>query len=197
MNEQELFKKVHNDLLGYVDTDLKNRCAGWGLNTYELLKRNNRLLGNTDTRDEGVFIYAVSTAVIVGEFGKIAFGDYFPDEHEFDLGLLGLEFDDVKGYLDDYPDINPIHLEELRRGNYVKLEDIWGTICGYKREIHKELIEIYKKQIKEDPNQYIFTSLLRIYEEIEMNDDDIQHRLSMTSAQETGAYTYVSNSFQW
>lgn len=197
MNERELFKKVHNELLDYVGTGLKNRCAGWGLNTYELLKKNKRLLGTTDTLDEGMFIYAVSTAVIVGEFGKFAFGDYFPDDHEFDLDLFGLVFEDIKGYLDGYPDIDPIHLEKLCLGNYVKLEDIWGTMCEYKREMHKALTGIYKEQIKEDPDYYIFTSLLRIYEEIDTNDEDTRYIPSMTNAQEIGAYTYVSNSFQW
>ena len=197
MNEQELFKKVHNELLDYVNTDLKNRCADWGLNIHELLKKNKRFLGTTDTHDEGVFIYAVSTAVIIGEFGKLAFGDYFPDEHQFDLDLLGLKFNDVEGYLDDYPDIDPIHLEELRIGNYVNMDDIRGTIFEYNREIHKALIEIYKEQTEEDPDHHIFTSLLRIYEEIETNDGDTQYYIpSMTNTQKMEAYAYVSNGFQ-
>lgn len=200
MKEQELFKKVYDQVLDY-DGKLISRCAEWGLNTYNILKINGRLLGTMDAEDkDGVFIYAVSTAVAVGLFGKIAFGGYFPDEHEFDLDLLNLRFDDIKGYLDGYPDIDQARFEQLRAGNYVNLTDIWATIFEYNKETHKGLYEYYKKQGETDstlPDYAIFESLVSIFERKDEEEEGVVISPFQGTEGEMESYLYVSQGFSY
>ena len=99
MSERELFRRAYYELLDYADTEFKDRCAEWGLNILNLVKKSGRLLGTPDTNDkELVFMHAVSTAFIVGKFGGFAFGDYFSNESEINLEKLLLKPNDIYFY---------------------------------------------------------------------------------------------------
>lgn len=198
MIKEQIFRVVFEQMLDYGDSALIGRCAKWGLDTYELLEKNNWTLGTMDTHDESVFIYAVSTAFIVGKFGKFAFNDYFSEETEFDLTLLELHFDDIRGYLDGYHDVEQTHFEKLNAGNYVNLDDFRGTVSEYQEEIYKGLMEIYKLQGRSDPTlatHAIYESLMNIFEEQDTETKEVIAP-SMSASNELAAYSYVDQGFQ-
>jgi len=197
MNKEQLFKRVFDQVLDYTDRGLLGRCAKWGLNTYDLLEKNKMILGTTDTRDAGIFIYAVSTAVIVGELSNRAFGDHnFFDEHEFDITLLDLHFEDIKGYLDGYPDVDPAFLEKLRTGSYLHFYDFSGTVAEYKKEIYKGLVETYKLQGQSDPDYKIYESLMKIFEEQGAKTKEVFVQPTSFSG-ELSAHAYIGAGFDY
>lgn len=200
MTKEQLFLCVFEQMLDYSDGALIEKCSRWGLDTYEFLEKNKRILCMADTCDESVFIYAVSTAVIVGEFGNRAFGDHnLFDEHEFDLTLLDLHFDDIKGYMDGYPDIEQTHFKKLSIGNYVNFDDLRETVLEYTQEIHKDLIEIYKLPGQPDstlPTHAIYESLINIFEEQDVETKEVLTP-SMSTSNELSAYSYVGQGFQY
>lgn len=200
MTKEQLFQGVFEQMLDYGDSALLERCAKWGLNIYELLEKNKRILSTMDTHDESVFIYAAGTAVIVGEFGNRAFGDHnLFDGHELDLASLELPLDDIRGYMDGYPDIEQTHFEKLSSGNYVNLDDIKGTVLEYQEEIYKGLMEIYKLQGQTDSadaTRLIYESLINIFEEQDTETKEVLTP-SMSASNELSAYSYVEQGFQY
>ena len=165
----KLYKQVYDQVLDYADAEFLSRLVRWGWDTHKILKTSGRLIGTIDTQDnDSVFIYATSTAVIVGEFGRFAFGqgNYFPDGCEINLTSLGLELGDIKGYLNDHPDIDQSTIGGTYRDDfYIELQDIWETIFEYNKDTHKTLYEYYKKQGKENPNFEIYRSLIAAFDE--------------------------------
>lgn len=197
MNRLKLFEQIYGEILDYSDRDTISLCAKRGLDTFELLEKSGRSLLSTNTRDDSAFIYAVSTAVIVGQFGNIAFGDHnLFEEHEIDLAPLHLEVEDIKGYLDGYPDtISVLRFETLRDSGHINMQDIWETIFEYNKETHRGLCEFYKQQGKEDPNYEIYSSLVKIFETRDEDGEIIMPNFA--SGGETGALAFVSIGFQW
>ena len=141
-------------------------------------------------------MYAVATAIIISKFAEGAFNDYFDDdaiiETIIDLDLLGMDFEEIRGFLDD--GIAPERLKLLKDTNSVELRDIRTAIWEWKSDIHKTLVEIYKEYREKDPNYRIFVSLLNLYK----NTDErgVFYR-SMTDIQKQEAYGFVSGGFEW
>ena len=187
MEEFKLYKQIYDQVLDYADAEFISRLVRWGLNTHKLLKINGRLLETIDTQDnDSMFIYAASTAVIIGEFGRFAFGqgNYFPDGCEINLTSLDLELGDIKGYLNGYPDIDPSTIGGMYRGDYyIDLQDIWETIFEYNKDTHKNLYEHYKKQGGKDPNFEIYRSLIVAFD--------------ATMEGGFGGYNFVTEHFQY
>ena len=194
MFKHEFYNVIYRATLDYADDKVIERCAKWGLDTFELLKQHKLIITASDNERGTDFMYAVTTAMIVGEFGNFCFDDNCSDESEIDLGDVELELDDVKEYLNE--DTDDERREELRRMNYVNIQDIWMAIQKRKREIHKSLVKIYTEKKEEDPDYAIFTSLVEIFEEKGEEVDEIIAPYS-NSGQEMDAYEYIRAGFQY
>lgn len=184
MNKKKSFQCVFKQTLDNGDESFIKKCAKWGLDTLKTLEQNGRVVVAVGGEHGNNFIYAVTTAVIVGEFGFLAFNNYFLNEIEIDLERTGLVFDDVEIYIDDT--VPNKRREELRKGNFVNLQDIWSTVQEWKQEINHSLIDIYKRQDKWNPIDYIFTHIEDIFDQ---KDDRMDRRLS--------SYLYVEQGFQY
>ena len=193
---KKLFFDVFGQILDYADPAVIKKCTRWGLEQYAQLEKHKKLIATGNTSDYGHFIYGIAFAVIVGEFAKRAFNDYFWDECEIDLNALGLNFRDIEGYMEE--DMSTERRDELRKGNYVCLQDIWSAIQEWKRHMYKELTEIYKAENKEEtdptlPGYAIYETLLKIFERV---DEDGISFISISTSGEMAAYSYVNEGFQ-
>lgn len=194
MNKEQLFQSVFGMILDYGGSALIEKCAKWGLDTLEMLEKNERVFIAGGGERGNDFIYAVTTAFIVGEFGKISFNDHFSEETEIELGGLGLEFEDVEAYLDD--DVPSERLEELRKGNYVRLDDIRSAVQEWKKETHGEMVTFNTKKGEKEPIDAIYGSLVAIFEQ---KDEETGGVFSPTTSpsQELAGYSYVRSGFQY
>lgn len=207
MTRKDIFTSVFDQMLGYSERDFKQKCASWGLEQYALLKEHKKILAGGNTSDNGVFIYGAAFAVIVGEFGHFAFNDHFLvemglPESEIELDLLGLDFRDIEGYVEE--DMSEDRRDQLQRANIVNLQDIWSSVCEWQKDIYQSLTEIYKIKYQEKgetdptlPDYAIFESLVAIFERKDEKDEGVV--ISPFSGHGAGAemraYEYVSSGF--
>ena len=194
MSEQELYKQVHNQILDYADKGIISRSAAWGYAVQQELAKHKRELVQSGAEGGSDFMYAVATAVIIGEFAKRAFNDYFSDEVSIDLDLLDMDFKQIRGFI--AKDIETDRLALLERENAVGLQDMWVVICEWKQHIHQSLMDICKEQGKGDPIAYIFTPLLSVFEYKDEETEEMITR-SQSTSQEISAYSYVSEGFRY
>ncbi len=180
MTEQELYKNVHDQVLDYADDDVIGRAARWGLSIQKTLEQNGRLLVQAGAEGSSVFMYAVVTAVIVGEFAKSAYNDYFSDEAGIDLDLLDMDFQQIRGFLEN--DIAQDRYDFLDGGNAVGLQDMWAAIHEWKADTYQSFTHIYGKN---RVDEILYQSLSEIFSDT-----------SSTDGQCLSAYAYVSNGFQ-
>lgn len=193
MSEFELYKKIHDQILDYADDEMIARCARWGYAVQQKIDEHKMFLVQAGAEEIPEFIYAVATAVIIGEFAKRAYNDHFSDEVGIDLDLLDINFEQIRGFLEK--NIEPDRLEFLEGGNVVGLQDMWAVTNEWKQHIHQSLIVICKEQGKGDPIDRIFTSLITVFEE----RDEETHKVSVRNigaAGELSAYSYTSDGFR-
>src|SRR3989344_8028403 len=138
-NKEHIFLGLCEELLDYNEHDLIEKCGRWGLEQYGQLERHNKILVSGNASDQGYFIYGTAFAVIIGEFGRKAFNNYFSDGCEIDLDGLGLDFRDIAGYVQE--DMKAERRDLLQQSNYVDLQDIWSSVGEWKHHIHKSLAE--------------------------------------------------------
>ena len=195
MEEFELYKRVHDQILDYADDEVISRCACWGYDVQQKLIKHKMFLVQAGAEERSDFMYAVATAVIIGEFAKRAFNDHFSDEIGIDLDLLDIDFEQIREFLEK--DIESDRLEFLEGGNTIGLQDMWTVMCEWKQDIHQSLVDIYKAEGKGDPNNRIFDSLVAIFENTTDEDRRIISAFSGRSfLNELAAYSYVSAGFQ-
>jgi len=196
MDERALYKQVHDQVLDYADDEVISRCAAWGYAVQQELAQHKRELVQAGAEEGSDFMYAVATAVIIGEFAKRAFNDHFSDEIGIYLDLLDIDFEQIRGFLEK--DIELDRLEFLDGGNTVGLQDMWTIMYEWKQHIHQSLVDIYKAEGKGDPNDRIFDSLVAIFENTTDEDGRIVSAFSGHSfLNELAAYSYVSAGFQY
>lgn len=186
MNEYQLYKEIYRQMLDYADLDFVHSCAKWGYNTQKKIESNGRAVSLLECDKNYPFFYAVSTALILCEFAKISFNDYFSEETEIELGLLGMDFnnDNMEIILND--DIEEERKELLLKNNVVGLQDIWEFICDFKKEIYNGLVYSYEQEGIEYPNFKILVSMGDLF-----NEDSVE------KFYKTGAYSYVEQGFQY
>lgn len=185
MSESEIFKEIHSQLLDF----LENRVAlttNWGLDVYSKIKEANLELVSADSEKQSAFIYAVTTAVIIGEFSKRGYEDYFCDTTEIDLYALDLSLDDIQGFVNW--EILPERRTELQEQYCVNLQDMWRSICVYKTNIHDSLTKIYSCKERE-PKVYMFKSLNAVLGESAF--------LETLNTRTHNAYQYIENRFRY
>lgn len=195
MTEQELFKKVHSQVLDCADDELISRCANWGYEISQTLLKSGHYLEQVRTEwaeQSSPFMYAVTTAVMIGEFAKRAFNDHFDEDTAIDLDLLDMDFEQVRGFIDE--GVTPERLKLLKDTNSVGLQDIWGAVSEWMQDTHRVLVAIYHEQGEQDPNVCIFNSLLNLYKE---TDEGEAFYRGMTDAQKMDAYGFVSGGFRY
>lgn len=183
MNDKELFRGVYDQVLDYDDEDVINRCADFGYGLYQMLGKHSRILTQGEESSSS-FMYAVVTAVMIGEFAKRAYNDYFSDEAGIDLDLLDVDFGQVEDFLEQ--DMEKERFDFLEGGNTVGLQDMWTAICEWKQETYKSLAHIYEKEGK-DPDYEIYQSFVSIFS---------TGQVDMTGAQQLEAYEYLRNETQ-
>lgn len=194
MTDAEFYNIIYRATLDYADNEVIEKCAKWGLKTFELLEQNKLIITTSGNKRGTDFIYAVTTAMIVGEFGNFCFDDNCSDESEIDLADVDLEFRDIESYINE--DTKGERREELCRMNYVNIQDLWVVIQEWKKEIHKSLVKIYANKGEKDPDYAIFTSLKEIFEEEGEGVDEIIAPYS-NFGQELDAHEYVVAGFQY
>lgn len=190
---KKLFLNVFEQILDYSNGAFIENCAKWGLDTLEMLEQNGLVIVAADGERRDDFIYAATTAVIIGEFGQCTFNNHFSDETEIDLNQTGLVFDGVEAYLDDA--VQDKHREELRKGNFVNIQDIWPAVQEWKKETHQALVDIYVKKGEKEPICAIYASLVAIFEEQDKETKE-NYAPAGTSGEMRG-YSYVSDGFQY
>lgn len=194
MSELGLFKKVYDQVLDYADDELISRCAVWGYSVYELIRQDNQEIVQGGAEKASPFMYAVATAVIIGEFSKRAYNDYFSNETGIDLDLLDIDFEQIRGFLEK--DMGSDRFELLEGGNTVGLQDMWTVINEWKQHIHQSLVDIYKEEGNGNSIDRIFTSFVVIFEEKDGETDEVFAR-NVSHAGELSAYSYISEGFQY
>lgn len=183
MDKLEFYKEIYLQVLDYTDEKFIYECAKWGIDAESKTTKNN-LSDKLSKKEKTLsFIYALTTATIAGEFGKISFNDYLPEEAEIDLSDLEMNFKDIKPFLNKGMSKSRMNLLESK--NFVRVDDLWDAVCECKVVIHKSLFEIYGKENKE-PDVIIYQSLLELFGSIE-NCVDLGRQLS--------AIAYIKNSF--
>src|SRR3989344_3071910 len=149
MDERELFKKVYAQVLDYADNDFIFHCAEWGYEVMRMLAQHNRSMVQGGAEQGSPFIYAAATAVIIGEFAERAFNDHFSDETEIDLDLLDIDFERIRDFANE--DTEPQRLTILQETDSMGLQDMWTSVCGWKKDIYHSLVYIYEQQGKKSP----------------------------------------------
>lgn len=188
-DKRKLYKLVHDQVLDYADEEIIYRCATWGYRVEQKLAGHGRFIVQAGAESASSFMCAVVTAVIIGEFAKHAFNDYFSGETGIDLDLLDVEFGQIRGFLEkDIPSHRLIFLEE---GNSVGLQDMWDSIYEWKSDTYRSLVYICKQQGIEDPNDTIFYSLIDIFKSVGNTN-----YVSLTDTHRLAAYAYVTSGFQ-
>lgn len=182
LDKNSIFRDLFKILLDYNEKDFIEKCARWGLDEYALLERHEKLLAAGNTSDRGYFIYGTAFAVIIGEFGQRAYNNYFSDECEIDLVSLGLDFRDIAGYVQE--DMGAERRKLLQQGNFVNLQDMWSSVCEWKKHFHKSLTEICAAE--KDPDWTIYASLEKVFEPTVPSD-----------AGRMTAFSYITNSFSY
>ncbi len=186
MTTRALFREAHRQLLDYSDLKVTEATSKWGIDAYSQIKEVGLEITTADAEKQTPFIYAVATAVIVGEFAKLGYGDYFSDETEMDLSALDLSFIDIEGFVDK--EMPPERRGELMGQYYLNLQDIWGSIQDYKNHIYASLTTIYASKGLE-PKVYIFKSLNKI-----LGEDAFLEKLDPKTH---NAYQYIDNGFKY
>lgn len=186
-----LFHETHEQILGYFEDEIVRKCSAWGLGAYEQVRTSKYKLASDDAVNID-FAYAVSTAVIAGEFGEHASVDYFGDETVIDLTRLDMSVDEIRGLLND--DVSQEQIELLADAENVDLQDMWEAVCAYKMNVYDGLKTHYAHKGVDDTDYRIFASLMAIYEESENGE---KMPLNISDARKMAAYMYVSNGFQY
>lgn len=201
MTEQELFKQVHDQVLGYIDTGWASRCADWGYKTYQMISEQDGYQHDLYLfvgREQWLpFICAVSTAVIIGEFAKYEYDDPFDNEAEIDLDLLDMSFEQIKNFLNE--NTTRERFELLEEANCVGLQDIWTEMCEWKQYIFHSLDDIYRQRKRfgeEEPVFKIFNSLLMIFAEVKEFESGGKIISKRGISREGSAFSYVSDSLR-
>jgi len=136
-NQEQIFGQVFDEVLDYMP-DFKRKAAEWGKNVYDLIEREGKVV--VSDRDEYPvdFTYALTLAVIVGEFGQFGYGDHFLTEMELpDRGIaIG----------DDTEPLSAFH----------------GVIWERKEDIHRALNDIYSSRQLE-PKTEVYASLIALF----------------------------------
>jgi len=193
MDEQlELYQKVHDQVLDYAFDEVIFPCALWGYGVHKKLVKHNLVLAQMGAEEAEDFIYAVTTAVIIGEFAQIAYGDHFNDEAGIDLSLLDLDFEQIRAFIDKK--VPKYRVQFLDEGNSVGLQDMWTAICEYKKETHKSLKSIYEKEKGTDIDDTLYNSLTKLFEP---RDEKGTMFSSMIDSRRLNAISYINNGFQY
>ena len=187
---EDLIYNIFNKVLDYGDIDFITKSSEWGLKTYYTLKNHNYQLVTIGDTDKGrFFIYMLTLAHIVGGFGNRAFGDHnsveaTDEELEINLEDFNLEFKDIECYLEE--NINKKRLTKIKKYNYVTTQDIWATICDYKKSIHNCIIGIYKDGKEKEPTYKLYMSLVNLF---------YTENISFSFEKQQEAYSFVDNGF--
>lgn len=187
MKKEELFFQVFRKILDYSEIDFVRRLSGWGVKVYDVLEKNNKILLCGDVSNlpqSGWFIYAVVFARIVGEFGKIGYGDHLSDEIQIDLDDLMLDYTEIECFFEEKLKYEKV--AEIERTNTIGLEDIWTAMQEWKAEIYESLKVIYQSENQGDYGERIFEELEGLFG---ITNRGFGARMS--------AYNYVNSGFQY
>ncbi|MFA5172921.1 MAG: hypothetical protein WC435_00755 [Candidatus Paceibacterota bacterium] len=186
IEDKKFFREMYGQLLDYVDDYLISNCAEWGYDAYKKYLTQKNLQSNNPL----IFIIAATTAVIIGHFGYKAYNDHFDEEGIIELNPLDLDFEQVRQFINQ--DIRPERLEILEESDTVGLQDIWDAIWEYNNGIYKTLLKSYQDDKSQEPEDQIFSSLLRIHKE---DEDGRKVRRNITDANELSAHSFICGGF--
>ena len=192
-SKELIFEGVFNGVLDYADKEFKAKLARWGLGVFDRIKADKRDLLSTDTSEKGVqFMYALTLARIIGEFGKVSFDDLRPEEVEIRLGELEMTLEDVGGLLNE--DIDPKRKDKHLETNVINIEDVWNELQECKSDIFQYLVPEINKG---DPTP-VYNELVALFGR---NDDEeegviISPFSGHSMGKKMSAFAYVSEGFQ-
>lgn len=169
-NREQVFQQVFYEVLNDHFPDFKEKCARWGLDTYDLIEQEGKIVVSGRDEYPVEFTYALTFAVIVGEFGQFGYGDHF-------LMKMALPDTDISVESGTTP-LSAFH------------EVIWER----KEDIHRALNDIYTSR-QLDPASEVFASLAAISETKDEDGITISSFSGNGFSREMAAYLYVSNGF--
>lgn len=133
----QVFQQICNEVLDYLP-DFKRRAAGWGEKTYDLIEREGKVVVSDRDEYPVEFIYALTLAVIVGEFGQFGYGNHFLSEMALPERDIAVE------------------------GGTVPLTTLHEAIWGRKEDIYRALNDIYVLRHL-DPVPEVYASLVALF----------------------------------
>lgn len=137
-NREQVFQQVFDEILDYLP-DFKRRATGWGEKTYDLIEREEKVVVSDRDEYPVEFTYALTLAVIVGEFGQFGYGGHFLTE----MAL---------------PD-----REIAVMGGKTPLATFHEAIWERKEDIYRALNDIYTSRHL-DPVPEVYASLVALFE---------------------------------
>lgn len=144
-NAEQVFQRVFDEVLDYLP-DFKRKAAEWGKNIYDLIEREGKVVVSDRDKYPVDFTYALTLAVIVGEFGQFGYGDHFLTEMTL-------------------PD-----REIVIGGDTRPLSAFHEVIWERKEDTYAALSGIYAGKGKEDPDWAVYASLEELFEPVYPSD---------------------------
>jgi len=144
-NQDQIFQQVFDEVLDYLP-DFKQRAAEWGKKTYNLIEQEGKVVVSDRDEYPVEFTYALTFAVIVGEFGQFGYGDHFLTE----MALPDREMSVENG---------TVLLPTFHKVIWERKEDIYTVLSG-----------TYAGEDKEDPDWAICASLEKLFEPVVPSD---------------------------
>lgn len=144
-DKEQTFQGVFSEVLDYLP-DFKRKAAEWGKKTYDLIEQEGKIVVSDRDEYPVEFTYAITFAVIVGEFGQFGYGDHFLTE----MALPEREI--------------------IAGSSTVLLSTFHKVILERKEDIYTALSGIYATNGEGDPDWAIYASLEKLFEPVYPSD---------------------------
>lgn len=144
-DREKVFQSVFDEVLDYL-LDFKRKAAEWGKKTYDLIEQEGKVVVSDRDEYPVEFTYALTIAIIVGEFGQFGYGDHFLTEMALPDKDISVE------------------------GGTAPLSSFHKKVWERKEDIYMALSGIYRTEGKEDPDWEIYASLEGLFEPIVPSD---------------------------
>jgi len=179
-----IYEYVYSQVLDYIERDT---CVDWGISVQEDLEKHNLPPMSAGSKISDVFMCAIATATIIGEFGEIAFNNYLPKEFEFYLDVVDIKVKDIEHLL--CSDISSDELSRMHAKNYMRIRHL-DDVQEYMKQIHGSLVQIYGTDDKSKAIDKIYESLVSVFE---TEDGSVFSGCGMGA--QLSAYEYVRSGF--
>jgi hypothetical protein len=142
--QEQVFQLVFDEVLDYLP-DFKRKAAEWGKKIYDLIEQDGKVVISDRDEYPVEFTYALTFAVIVGEFGQFGYGDHF---------LIEMALPDR---------------EITVEGDIIPLPAFHVAIWERKEDINRALNDVYTSRQLDHASE-VYTSLEKLFEPVVPSD---------------------------